>query len=112
MLRLSATSCFGHVMVWLIHASTGYLYLGVNFLVQAPASASKKHVDPDDNLIRRFIVAEDELSRDAPRLLQHLRRRGAMDLDINRLRKLLNRAPMSCEFERVFHAELPFRTRK
>jgi hypothetical protein len=94
MLRLSADHNLGHMLVWLIHATTGYLCLGVNFQVRAPVTGRKKKVDPDDNLMRRFIVVEDELSRDAPRLLQHLRRRGALELDINRLRKLLNVAPM------------------
>src|SRR5262249_1311442 len=46
-----------------------------------------------ERLRRRFIVIEEKLSREASRLMQHLRQRGAVELNIENIRKLLNLAP-------------------
>jgi hypothetical protein len=106
MLRLSAdpgSNFIRHVFVWLVDTKTGHSCVGVNFQAQ-PATASEKVIEPKqgsggkiivgrERLIRRFIVVEDELSRNVHRLLRHLRRRGAVELDIENLREALGRAP-------------------
>jgi len=105
-LRLSAdpgSTYIRRVFVRLVDAKTGHSCVGVNFQAQ-PANPSEKVIEPKpgpgvkiivgrEKLRRRLTVVEDELSRDARKVLQHLRRRGAVELDIETLRYELGLAP-------------------
>jgi hypothetical protein len=106
MLRLSAdpgSYLTGHVLVWLMDAISGASCLGINFQARPSGPVDRvfkrdkqgrttRRVD-HEKLRRRFIVAEDDLSRDPDKLLEYLKHQGVVELDIEDLQKLLQRAP-------------------
>jgi hypothetical protein len=102
-LRLSADPVGGPVLVWLIDATSGASCLGVNFPARPSSPVERnfmcdkqarisRHIDRE-KWIRRFVVVENDLCRDHERLLKYLKRRGAVDMDLEHLEKTLHPAP-------------------
>jgi hypothetical protein len=102
---LSDESFIGHVAVRLVDAKSGNSCLGINFMARLEQQPGKSKNESEGDLNedntergRRFMLVEDELSRNPEKLLKQLRRRkiagtGSRLFNIKGLKTLLNEAP-------------------
>jgi hypothetical protein len=110
MLRLSADAdsyLVQHVAVRLVDANSGHCCVGLHFVAPAEPQIDSTtdnetsgtgedvldELSVEDRPIRCFMIVEDELSRNHQQLLQCLRRRKVVNINMMGLEKLLQRAP-------------------